>query len=286
MSNIKDRLFIPEGLHVLDQTAFMVKLEHFARLGATGLHALLDFDRTLTVKRPGSSDEVTTWHILNEHLPVQAQAEYQQYFDKYRALEVSGKMTTAHAVEWWSSILDLFVANGVSLAEVERTFFEKASIREYVTEFFADLNKHNIPSTILSAGIKNIIDLWVKKYNIKASLVLSTELEIDNTGVVVGWDKSTLVHVLNKHEADHFELAQIRENRPNTLLIGDGIDDATMAVGKANILRVRILDRRDDDPDLEIEKARTFESFDALITNGSMQPLCDLVDVMTGPPTI
>lgn len=274
---------IPEGILVADPDSFLEKMGRFTQLGATGLHAVLDFDRTLTVKRPGSSDEVTTWHIMNEHMPAEAQAQYRAYFEKYRALELAGEMDTGHAVEWWSAILDLFVRNEVSLNDVERTFLERASIRPGANELFELFNEYKIPSTILSAGIRDVIDIWTAKFEINPTLSLSTQLEVDHAGIVVGWDRSSLVHVLNKHETGHPELTEIRSSRPNTLVIGDSMDDAAMASGETDVLRVRILDRREDDPDIETDKMRSFERFDALITNGSMVPLSRLVRLITDP---
>ena len=281
-SNFK-KLHVPEGLIVADISKFTNKINSFRTLGANNLHAILDFDRTLTVKRPGSNDEVTTWHIMNEHLPAAAQAQYQQYFTKYRALEVAGKMTNEHAVEWWTAILDLFVDNHISLTAVERTFLEKASIRPATNELYDLLNSYKIPSTILSAGIRDIIDIWSARYGIHPTLTLSTKFEVDSNGIVVGWDKTSLVHVLNKHETGHPELTTIKSARPNTLVIVDSLDDAAMATGDDTVIRVRILDRRSDDPELATEMARTFELFDALITTGSMEPLCALVDGIARP---
>lgn len=272
-----------EGLYVDDYDKFLAKIDRFSYLGAAGMHAVVDFDRTLTVRRPGFDDEVTTWHILNEHLPEGAQEQYRQYFKKYRTLELSGDLTAEHAIEWWTAILDLFIENSISLAEVERSFLDKASIRHGTQDFFAELGENDIPSTILSAGIRNVIDLWAEKYNISPTLTISTELELDSADMVVGWDRSTLVHVLNKHEADHPQLTKTRSDRPNTLVVGDSINDSTMAVGDTNVLRVRLLDRRDDDPGFGTEIERTFSNFDAVITNGSMQPLTDLVRGIIDP---
>lgn len=220
---------------------------------------------------------------MNEHLPVDARQQYQQYFTKYRALEVAGEMTTDHAVEWWSAILDLFVSNNVSLADVEETFLDKANIRPGVKRVFDLFGRLEIPSTILSAGIRDVIDIWSARYGINPTLTLSTKLLVGSSGIVAGWDRSSLVHVLNKHETGHPELTAIKQARPNILVIGDSLDDASMATGDDNVIRIRILDRRDDDPDLVSEKVRTFERFDALITSGSFDPIASLIKVIARP---
>jgi HAD superfamily hydrolase (TIGR01544 family) len=281
MSEMRKQLVIPEGLIVADPVNFKEKLADFVVAGAAGVHAVFDFDRTLTVKRPGSQDEVTTWHILRGHLPEDGQAEYQELFEKYRALEISGEMSQSDAVEWWSSTLNLFVEHEIDLSAVEETFLDRASIRPGTAELFQLFADSGIPTVILSAGIREIIDIWCRKYDIKPSLVLSTALTLDGENKISGWQENTLVHVLNKSESTHPELSAIRARRPKALLVGDSLDDASMAAGKKDVVRIRILDPRVDEATTEQEERKTFEKFDALIRTGSLRPLEELVEIIT-----
>ena len=106
--------------------------------------------------------------------------------------------------------------------------------------------------------------------------MLSTALVVDEEGRITGWDKKTLVHVMNKHEAGHQELAAIKAARPNALVVGDSMGDADMVDNDA--LRVRVYDPRTDErADLDRVKARTFEKFDALIVGSDFSPLVRLV---------
>jgi HAD superfamily phosphoserine phosphatase-like hydrolase len=280
MSELRQHLEIPKGLIVADPVNLEAKLAEFATLGASGLHAVFDFDRTLTVKRPGTEDEVTTWHILREHLPEAGQAAYQQLFEKYRALELSGNMTQQDAVEWWSSILNLFVEHKINLGAVEEIFLDRASIRPGAGELFRLFESNGIPTVILSAGIREVIDIWCRKYNIQPTLVISTALKLDEENRISGWQKSTLVHVLNKSESTHPELLAIRAKRPLALVVGDGLDDASMASGRQGVLRVRIMDPRADETASKQEEQKTFERFDALIKTGTLDPLESLVKLV------
>ncbi len=277
MTKSVENLSIPEDLIVADSSGLLDKLSRFAIDGAMGLHAVLDFDRTLTVKRPNTNDEVTTWHILREYLPDSAKTEYQSLFNTYRVREFSGTMTQEEAIEWWSATLNLFVEHNINLNDVEATFLERASIRPGTEELFELFESSAIPSTILSAGIHDVIDIWTRKYKINPTLTLSTKLQTDPEGVISGWHQDTLVHVLNKSEVGHEDLEAIRNERPNTLVIGDSMDDATMAKGDDRVLRIRLLDQRDDDNNQDHEIERTFERFDALITTGTMHPISELV---------
>jgi HAD superfamily hydrolase (TIGR01544 family) len=273
MPEITEPLVIPEGLIVGDQAILQNKLAGFVTSGAAVMHAVFDFDRTLTVKKPGTQDEVTAWHILREHLAEDGQLQYRKLFEKYRALEISGELTQQDAVDWWSASLNLFVDHKIDLTAVEETFLDRASIRPGVTELFQFLADNNIPAIILSAGIRDVIDIWCRKYGVRPSLVISTSLEVDSDNHISGWQKESLVHVLNKSEATHPELLTIRQNRPKVLVVGDSLDDASMAVGDHDVIRVRIVDPRDDELPTGQEERKTFEMFDALIRTGSLHPL-------------
>lgn len=266
---------IPDGFVYADTKNLTHKIERFRQAGPRQLQVVFDFDRTLTVSRPGATDEVTTWHILNDHLPPAGRDRYQELFQHYRALEISGEMHNEHAVRWWSSILDLFVAYNIDMSEVAQDFLSKASIRPGTKELFDLCAAHNIPTVILSAGIKDVIELWAQAYKIKPSVILSTALITNAKQQVVGWDKQTLVHVLNKKEIGHPELTRIRIERRNTILVGDSLADADMAEGGDTVIRVRLYDPRSDEDGQATIAAReqTLRIFDAMIENGRLDAL-------------
>lgn len=265
----------PEGLVVADRANLMLKLSNFT---LSNIHLVFDFDRTLTVRKPGTNDEVTTWHILRDHLPEEAQKQYQELFSKYRLLELDEEMTQSDAVDWWSSILQLFATHRINLSVVEHDFLQRANIRPGSTELFEFCKQKNIPTVILSAGIQDVIEIWCRKYGIQPTLVISTLLSVNEDMEIVGWEEDTLVHVLNKSETGHDELRTIRVDRPNVIVIGDSIDDASMAEGENNALRIRLLDRRhDESTKLEEEYRRTFARFDALIDTETLGPINKLL---------
>jgi hypothetical protein len=134
MSELHETAVMPQGLVIGDRSGLEAKIADFGRVGASGMHVIFDFDRTLTVKRPGSDDEVTTWHILGEHLPPEGKLEYKNLFQKYRGVELRGELTTQTAVDWWSASFELYIKYGINLPDVENDFLDKASIRPGVVE--------------------------------------------------------------------------------------------------------------------------------------------------------
>ncbi len=276
---------IPKGLIHADEHKITQKIARFAAdNGVSNLHVVIDFDRTMTMPKSKTVSDATTWHIMREHLPDEGVKRYDKLFATYRPLEVSSSMTEADAATWWMSILNLFIEYEVNMQTIEDDFVKRASIRPGTLELFKLCNRFNIPTVILSAGVREIIDVWCKVYSIEPTLIVSTKLKVEASGYISGWEHDTLVHALNKAEADHPELTNIRSNRRNAIVLGDGIDDADMATGDDAVIRVRVLDLREDDmTSVDQVRQMTFSRFDAIIESGSIQPVCDLVQLIADP---
>lgn len=263
---------------VRDIDSLEAKLARFGLAGASGLHVVLDFDRTLTYSPRDGQKVVSSWQILEEHLPPEGSRRQRELFDTYYPKEKDGSMQEDESRAWWTGALGLFTEYKLDLIEVERQFVDNANIRPGVQELFSFCRQHDIPTVILSAGIKNVIELWARHYSLEPSVVLSTELILDEHGRVAGWEDNTLVHLLNKAEIGHPELSKIRHERPNAVLVGDGERDADMAVGEENVLRVRIQDfEPGETTDVVAYQRKTFAEFDGLVQGESMLPIVNIL---------
>jgi HAD superfamily phosphoserine phosphatase-like hydrolase len=272
---------IPTDFIYGQESRFPGKVGLFIKEGSDNLHLIFDFDRTLTIGR--GAEDVTTWHILKSHMPAEGQHRYQELFEENRAHELNGTMDEARAVAWWSNILDLFVEHKVDIKAVEHDFLDKASIRPQAQELFSVCEQAGIPTIIMSAGIKDVISVWSRAYNINPTIVLSTSLKLNANGIAEGWNKDSLVHILNKKEIDHPELSRIRLERPNAIIIGDSLNDADMASGVKNVMRVRVYDPREDETDeLDAVRTRTFEQFDTIIETGNLSAVRELIQQVVG----
>ncbi len=277
MSTPETSSIIPEGLIYQDRAALEAKITRFIGATASKLHFVFDFDRTLTVPHHHTKEDITSWGILRDHLPLERQAQCAALFTTYRAKELDGSMTVDDAVTWWSSVLDIYTESHLDMSAVEKDFLLRASIRDGAHDLLRLNKTKGIPNAVLSAGIRDVIELWADAFDSPLSPVISTVLKLDEQRKIVGWDKDTLVHVLNKGEADHKEITSIRESRPFAIIVGDGMGDADMASGDETTLRIRVLDPRDDEL-MQNERKKTFTKFDALIENGSLEPITRLIE--------
>jgi len=261
-----------------DKDKALRKIEKTISDGKNNLHLLVDFDRTLTIGKDKDNRDFTSWNALTKLLPEEALAKQQALYKKYRPIEASGKMTNKQGEDWARQVLKIFVENEINLLKLEEDFANNNSIRSHTKAVFEACEALEIPIVILSAGIKQTIDIWSKNYFVYPTLTIATNLIVDKKGKIIGWDKD-IIHVANKREKGHKNFSEIKNKRPNVILIGDAIEDADMADGDENILRIRINNPREDEAlDQAAFANQTFEKFDLMINNGTLEPVLKILE--------
>jgi HAD superfamily phosphoserine phosphatase-like hydrolase len=268
---------IPNGFILLDEAAVSEKLADFAAAGKGKLHVLFDFDGTITTYEHNGR-LTTTWQVLSDTLPPEAHEERLPVYEKFRALEVAGKMTPQDAEEWVNDSLARFVQYRLNLPEVEKTSFQHFNLRGQTKELFSLCNENGIPTIILSVGIKDLLEMLCKHYGLKPEVILAADARLDEKGRMVGWDPDTTIHAFNKRERGHKEISVIRDVRPYTILIGDSLPDVHMADGD-KVLKIRIYDpRKDEAGDREKHIAQSFEAGFDMVFEGGFGPVIKLLE--------
>lgn len=267
-----------ENFYCKDKEKVTKKIDSILTSGKKKVHLVLDFDRTLTKNENKFKENVSTWEILSTHLNKKAHKEYKRLYDKYRPLEVENKMKFSDAAVWWEAILDLYKENKLKWVNILDDVEERMPIRNGVKELFNICDKKEIPTIIISAGIKDVIEMWCQRFEIKPTIVLSTNLFFNTRGFISGWDKNSLIHILNKKEKGHNEISKIRKTRPNIILIGDSLKDASMVSGSKGVLRIMVNDSRVDDSSSNgIFYNNIFKKFDLIVRNKSLFPVVDII---------
>lgn len=278
--NDKSATNILKYFRVQDRNKALKKLDKIITEGKGKLHLLADFDRTLTVGRNKIGKDTSSWEILATYLPPKALAKQHKLYEKYRPMELSGKMTHEEAANWGHQVLSIFVENKINLKEIEKDFRQKTDIRPYTKVLFDFCYTFAIPTVILSAGIGEIIDLWAKTFQVSPTSVLATRLITDKNGKLIDWNRD-IIHHLNKNEQGRKNLTKINKQRPNTILIGDALEDADMSNGNENVLRIRVYNPREDEG---ISKTafdkKTFRKFDLMIENGTLEPVLKILEII------
>lgn len=195
-------------------------------------YVVADFDRTIT-----NGNSKTSWSILasSDLVPQCYVEERQALFDKYRPIELDESMDfnerSRLVSEWFFKHIQLFIKYQVS-----EEVFEKAGRDLQVMEFrkgarkFLDfLHKKGIPVIIISAGIGNFIESFLKANDAYFdNIYISSNRIIFKDGFPVGVGEN-IIHSLNKNEVSlPREIKDIISSRNKVILLGDQISDLKM----------------------------------------------------------
>ena len=254
--------------------------KRIALSGASKLHVVSDFDKTLTscfvegVKIPSLISILRDEKYLTPDYPEKAQALYA----KYHPAEIDLKLTLAEKKKlmhrWWSEHYALLIKSGLTKTDLARVAKSKnIALRSGAVEFMDFLQKHSIPLVILSAaglGFETI-QMYLGNHNILHDNIhiVSNELKWDENGKAIGV-REPIIHTFNKNysavkDLEFFE--SVRE-RKNVIFLGDGEGDASMVEGFEydNIIKIGFLN---ESVSVDLEKFKN--SYDVLVLNdGSM----------------
>lgn len=196
------------------------------------LYVVADFDRTIT-----SGSSLTSWSVLadTDLVPKEYSIERHRLYDKYRPIEVDSSLPFDYRMkmmtEWFRSHIELFVKY-----KMTEEVFKKAAndlrvmeFRSGAPEFLAFLSENKIPLIIISAGIGNFIEAFLKKYNCYFdNIYISSNKILFKNGVAVGVEKN-IIHSFNKNEVSlPLEISNKLKGRNQVLLLGDQTSDLNM----------------------------------------------------------
>lgn len=226
---------------------------------------VIDFDQTITSKNSQNSWEaiMSSSYISKEHIE-----KHNALYQKYKPIEIDSSLNMSYRIEsmneWYSSILQLFYEN-VSDEEVIRKAIgiSKLEFRDGAKEFLQTMNNCNIPIIIVSAGIGNTIEEFLRINNVR----------FDNIQIISNFinfatkRNDYYVHALNKKEAIwENDIINKINMKKYAILIGDVIDDIKMLPNSIHSEKITIgfLDKNIDE---NLEKYRN--SFDIILTDNS-----------------
>lgn len=227
------------------------------------LYVVADFDRTITA---GSS--LTSWSVLadTDLVPEEYSVERHRLYDIYRPIEVDNSLPFDYRMkmmsEWFKAHIELFVKY-----KMTEEVFEKAAtdlrVMEFRTgaqDFLTFLWKNKIPLIIISAGIGNFIEAFLKKYDCYFdNIYVSSNKILFKNGVAVGVGEN-IIHSFNKNEVSlPLEIANKLKGRNQVLLLGDQTSDLNM-VDKNSHDSVITIGFEPDDPN---DPCNSLEDFQA-----------------------
>lgn len=236
-------------------------------INSSNLVIVIDFDRTITAKT-----SMDSWDASGLLLGKEFKEKLEKLYLEYRPIEldyeISEEEKTKKMEEWYKACMNLYEEYNLSTSKLEESV-EKSRLvfRKGAKEFLNNAIIKDIPVIILSAGIGNVIEIFLKKNNClgKNFEIISNFLQFDNLGNIKPFN-GQLIHTtnknLNKKHKDKIKEELVK--RKYRILIGDMLEDEKMVPKEEwnRTIKVSFLDIKVEE-NLELYK----KSFDLVLTN-------------------
>lgn len=200
------------------------------------LYVIADFDHTIT-----SSFSKSSWGVLETatFLPDDCLMQCEKYRNYYipleKSLNISFDEKSKLMNDWLTKNLNLFIKYKLTKEEIDNISDENCMIlRDGMMEFFKFLHNNNIPIIIISAGIADIIEKFLRANNILFNnvFIVSNVLRYKD-GYLKGF-MNEKIHSLNKKDVViPIKVKEVMNNRSRVLLLGDNIEDIYMIPKKS-----------------------------------------------------
>lgn len=196
------------------------------------LYVIADFDHTIT-----SKDSKSSWGVLETSTlqSKRSQKKSQEYLNYYIKKEKDPSIPFDEKKElmkeWANKNMDLFIENKLKKKDIDKISKSKncMNLRNGVEDFFEFTYQNNIPLIIISAGITDIIENFLKANKLLYDNVhiISNKIKYSNN-IIAGFTEKT-IHVLGKDKAivPH-NVKEIIKDKNQVLLLGDNIEDTYM----------------------------------------------------------
>lgn len=237
------------------------------QLDEENMYVAIDFDRTIT-----SKESVDSWDASGNLLGEKFRKELSELYEKYGPIEqsytISFEEKEKAMEEWYAQCMELYEKYQLTKSLLTDSIQKSNLIfREGAKEFLQDMCREEIPVIILSAGIGNVIEQFLKEnhYYFDNMYIISNFIEFQKDGTMKKFNQDLMIHTLNKNMKGRLtkEWEKKLHNRRYRLLIGDLIEDKNMIPEKdwENTITVAFLNSN-----LEENRPVFQENFDIVLT--------------------
>jgi len=220
------------------------------------LHVVADFDFTLTMYEKDGAVLPSTYGVIegNERVILPdgslVRDHAHQLRSKYHPIEIDVHMSVEekipYMIEWWHKAQAMILSSNLNQSMVrELVCHSKMILKKGVQEFITELLRSETPILIFSAGIGDVIKIFLEKEipefknNHRSLNIVSNFIQYDKNGKLISFNKK-LIHSFNKneHEIHDTPYYQLILNRPNVILLGDTLGDVGMIGRMKNLKQI------------------------------------------------
>ncbi|MAG60431.1 hypothetical protein CL619_01465 [archaeon] len=256
------------------------KIQKIQVAGATKLHVISDFDRTLTKPVVNGEKVASSYSRIRDgnYLSSGFTEESSRLFNVYHPIEIDPcvplEEKKVKMQEWWEANWSLMLEHGMNMKIVQAVAIDPClQLRSNADMFLKKLAEYNIPMLVFSSGLGDIIKthlehhkLWLDNMHL-----IANQFMLNKSEEVVGFSKP-LITVFSKNEyalRDKKYAADIKD-RKNVILLGDSLGDLGMSEGLEHneIITIAFFDKFKAELKNELLD-KYLNSFDIVLTDNS-----------------
>lgn len=203
---------------------------------------VFDNDGTLTPKM------YSLYSVVDALLPEDARQQLVRTTESYMQMLHRGRLSRRNEVAWLEASCKMYVRHGLTRSAIESAI-GKMPLRPGAPECFHEADAANLPTAIVSYGIKPFIEIMLDHNGLLdvVSKVYSTHLRFSKrNGKVVGYDLDTVVTPSMKGHCSREFAGMHGVKRTRIFAVGDSVGDRMLGYLKKN--RVGIVEDHADVP--------------------------------------
>jgi len=249
-----------------------------AELSASDIIVITDFDATITT---GDSEQCHDLVGASKLLPEEFRKEFCPLLDWTSNTQIDG-------VEWWDKAHELMIKHGTPQRAIIPRLVREAKMvpRPGALELLKHLELHNVPVLIVSAGLSDVIEEFLRQHGALSENVAicsnrlnyeadATPKSVSPEPPITSFTKEYAYSSASSFFAQH-------ASRRGIIQLGDSLTDVDPAkkVPYDHLLSIGFLNARPDG-------RKHAEAFDAVVigNNGSLRPVADLLNEIVAAPS-
>ena len=171
------------------------------KMNKDNICVFLDYDKTITSSTSEDSWAVSANEkVMGEELANALNICYEKYSPIEFDYNMDVKKREKYIIEWYDKCMELYYTYHLTKQKLKESIDNsKLILREGAKDFLFNLYKNNIPVIILSAGIGNVIEQFLKKEGCYYDniYVISNFIRFDENGNMIKFCDN-MIHSLNK----------------------------------------------------------------------------------------
>lgn len=249
------------SVHCSDIDMLLTRLQGMKNDGPLKLQVMSDFDHTLTCHHVNGQSGCTSHGVIETTslLPATYRQKAEEAKQKFYPIEISHEYTVEEKWkamdQWWEIAHQLLLEYGITQDMIPKMVQEaNIVLREGDKKLFNLLEDYDIPVTVFSAGLTDIIKetLQLLSYLPSNMEIVSNKMIFNDNGELVGFSKP-VVHSYSKgsHALKMMKHVTSKlKGRQNVILLGDSQGDPFMVDGLTevqSVIKIGYLNHKEDD---------------------------------------